>query len=125
MRGQLSLEALLLFTIFLSILAVALAASSQIRGMAQRNLDRSLATQAFDDFSEKLGRACALGNGNVRIFSSQIGKVSLARINATAIEFAIGENAYPADIPCEIKDGFPRSADSLTIENADGAIRLS
>jgi len=124
-KAQISLEALLLFAIFLSMLAIVLAASSQIRGMAQNREDRAVSQQAFNDFSTKLSRACALGNGNVRVFTTPGGEADLSQDSSGAILFSMLNVSFSAGIPCQI-GGMPSApSNTFTIENKDGTIWIS
>jgi uncharacterized protein (UPF0333 family) len=122
-KAQLSLEALLLFAIFLFLLAIALAANYQIREMASAKVGSMLARQAFGEFSSKLESACLLGSGNVRTFSSSIGAVSIKKANSSAIQFSVANFSYAAQSSCEIEEA-SGSAESFTIENVDGKIRI-
>ena len=124
-KAQISLEALLLFAIFLSMLAIVLAASSQIRGMAQNREDRSVSQQAFNDFSSKLERACALGNGNVRVFTTPGGEAELSQEANGTILFSMLNVSFSADIPCQIGSMPPAPSNTFTIENKDGTIWVS
>jgi len=123
-KAQISLEALMLFALFLAMLAIVLASSSQIRGMAQNRTDAAISQQAFNDFSSKAGRACALGDGNVRVFSTQ-GAASISGTGSKSLVFTMLNITHNLELPCDI-GGLPASpSNSFTIENKGGTIEIT
>ncbi len=121
-KAQISLEALLLFALFLSILSVALFTSSKIGNMAQNRVNSALARQAFNDFSSKVSSACALGDGNSRSFSAG-SQVALAYEQGRLI-FTMLNNSYSLPLACDATTpGAPSG--KFKIENKDGAIEIS
>ena len=114
----------MLLALFLSILAVVLASSSQIRAMAQGRLDKAVSQQAFNDFSSKVASACALGDGNVRVFSVQGAKAAIAGTGANSIEFSMFNYSHNLALPCDFGSLPDSPSSSFTIENRGGAIEI-
>lgn len=123
-KAQLSLEALLLFAVFLSVLAIALAASSQVRTAAQQQMDEAFSLQAFNDFSSKLSQACNMGNGNVRVFSSKGGPVEIAS-GGNAIIFASRGIRHTANVSCTLDIQNTGPSETFRMENTGGTIEIS
>lgn len=121
-RAQISLEALLLFALFLSILSVALFTSSKISGMAQGRVDEALSRQAFNEFSSKASSACALGNGNSRAFSAN--SQATLDYRQGGIAFTMLGRSYILPLACPV---FIEKAESgkFKIENKEGRITIS
>jgi|GEM_PF-888099 len=122
--AQISLEALLLFAVFLSILAIALAASSNIGAMAQKKLDSAISQQAFNDFSSKTRQACLLGSGNVRLFEPQGREISISKTGEQSVSFSLGNHSYNLTIPCRFGNVQASGSGELTIINEGGAISI-
>lgn len=106
-------------------LAIVLASSSQIRGMAQGRFDKAVSQQAFNDFSSKAERACALGDGNVRVFSTSGGEASIANAGAKSIVFTMLNLSNSLDLPCDFGGLPPSPSSSFTIENKGGTIEIT
>lgn len=123
-NAQISLEALLLFALFLSMLAMVLASSAQIRDMAQGRTGKAISQQAFNDFSSKAARACALGDGNVRVFSVINGEATITRTGSNSIDFTMFNLSNSLELPCNFGSIPPLPSNSFTIENSGGAIDI-
>ena len=114
----------MLLALFLSILAVVLASSSQIRAMAQGRLDKAISQQAFNDFSSKAASACSLGEGNVRVFSVQGAQAAITGDGGDSIEFAMLNYSHNLTLPCNFGNLPDSPSSSFTIENKGGAIEI-
>lgn len=124
MRGQLSLESLLLFLIFLSLLGVSLAASSRIGSAAQARLSYEKAASDFRLLSEKTDSACALGNGNVRQLELS-GPPAAISAEAGELTFSAGGFSAQHSCPCNISVLRGEPAASFSIENKGGQLEIS
>lgn len=123
-RGQSSIESLLVFLIFLSLLGSAYLASSKLGQAAQRKMDWEFAKSSFADFFSKLESACSLGNGNVR-------QVELARGQAAiyaegkAATFTSSSFVAQANSSCELSVIQTGQSNKFTIKNVGGKIEIS
>ncbi|MCX8197701.1 MAG: hypothetical protein N3F07_00690 [Candidatus Micrarchaeota archaeon] len=121
--GQLSMEALLLFVVFLALLGVSLAASSRISSAAQEKISYEKSAADFRLLSQKAESACLLGNGNLRliVFSGLPPSISA---DSQTIFFSSGNFSSNISLPCQIsiKASFPKP--EATIENKNGALEI-
>ena len=76
-RGQVSLEFLIVFSIFLSLLVVAVAAMVHLKNNSDDTFADSLAILASNDLSAAVNNVCVLGEGNSRAVDAGINGFSL------------------------------------------------
>lgn len=124
MKGQISLESLLLFLIFLSLLGVSLAASNRISAAAQSRIAYEKSASDFQGFAANLKSACVLGNGNVRVVELKGGAALLAA-DGKSLVFAAGNFSSQLNSSCELAVIQPSTATEFTIENKGGKIEIS
>ncbi|VVC01662.1 Uncharacterised protein [uncultured archaeon] len=122
--GQLSVEALLLFLVFLTLLAIAYAAAGNVGSAAQRKISASLSQADFNDFSSKAAQACMLGNGNVRTTKLR-GTAATIFAEGSSVLFSTGNFSATANTSCgtEILQAGP--AKEFTIRNRQGMLEIS
>lgn len=122
--AQISLESLMAFAIFLSMLALSLAGSMKIAESSNERLGYELGKQAFFEFSAKADAACALGSGNVRTVPLGKSTASLSS-NGSEIFFSSGgfSSAFRSSCPVLLQAG-PFSS-WLRIENKGGTLEIS
>ncbi len=125
MRGQASLEQLILTIIALALLGLSAASLGAIRSMAYRGIDEARFNAFASDFSDMANGLCALGSGNwremgipagTRIESEDIGSLWLLRVS-------MGNSSLVRPCPCEVEDASP-PAGAAYVENAGGKIRI-
>jgi len=124
-RAQASIEALLVFLIFLSAFGIVYAASSRLASAAQSRLDTSLSQSSFSDFSAKLQSACALGNGNVREVEVKGNAAFLSSPTGNSIVFAAGGFSARANSSCGIALAASAPSRFFRIENKEGTLEIS
>jgi len=124
LEGQISLESLLLFLIFLSLLGISLAASGRISAAAQSRIAYEKSASDFQDFAANLKSACVLGNGNVRVVELSGGAARLAAGGKT-LGFTAGNFSSQLNSSCELAVLQPATAAEFTIENKGGKIEIS
>ncbi|HIH30993.1 TPA: hypothetical protein HA243_06360 [Candidatus Micrarchaeota archaeon] len=122
--GQLSLEALLLFLVFLSLLGIAFLSASRIGSAAQEKISFELAKSSFGDFSSKLFSACSMGNGNARTVEIQGAPATLTAQGKT-ITFSSGNFSAKIGSECEAVILHEGPSDGFIIENKQGKIEIS
>jgi uncharacterized protein (UPF0333 family) len=123
-RAQASLELLLLFAVFLTLLGISLFSASKLNAAAQKRSELSLAERSFADFSAKLSQVCSLGNGNVRTVKIEGAKAEISE-EGNALTFQAGSFAASAASSCEISVQQAAPSDRFTIRNIDGKIEIS
>lgn len=125
-KAQLSFELLLVFLIFLSLLAISYAAASKAGDAAQRKISYELSKSSFGEFSSALDSACSLGSGNVRIVKVRGEKATVSRAaDGSSFTFTAGKFTQSANSSCEIIVLANGAASSFTIENKNGRIEVS
>lgn len=124
MKGQLSFESLVLFAIFLSLLAASYFASSRIASAAQAKTSLALSESSFREFAQQLDSACSMGNGNVRLVKIRGNNATISSINGE-LEFSSGIFKKSHATPCAVslQNGQPSS--SFRLENKEGTIHIS
>ncbi|MFN7991217.1 MAG: hypothetical protein U0R44_03595 [Candidatus Micrarchaeia archaeon] len=124
MRGQLSIEYLVLSALALSLLAVSVAALSGIRGLSERAASAIVLRDEAVFLADTFNEVCALGGGNGR-------KVSLARpvqvesqaaADGWRVRFSDGERSLVRRTYCEVEDG-PLEK-KVYVENEGGIISI-
>ncbi len=122
--GQVSVETLMVFLIFLILLGIAYTAASKIGTQAQQKISRTISQSSFDEFSSKLEQACTLGNGNVRTIEI---KGTPAQISAqeNTLYFEAKGFSSSKKIPCQLSILQDMPSSSFTIENIEGTIEIS
>ena len=123
-RGQLSVETLLVFLIFLMVLGIALFASSRIVAAAQNQEAYALSKSSFEEFSSKLSQACSLGNGNVRRVGIN-GAPAAVSADGNALEYRAGNFSARLNSSCGISVLRAGAADVFKIDNVEGKIEIS
>ena len=121
--GQVSLETLLVFLIFLIVLGISYTAASAIGAAAQKKIDSSLARQSFAEFSAMVSETCSLGNGNVRIVEIK-GPPATVAAEGNSYSFSAGPFSATANSSCGISAP-SQPAKSFTIQNINGKIGVS
>ena len=123
-KGQVSVETLLVFLIFLMVLGIAYFASSKIAGAAQREEAYALSKNSFGEFSSKLSQACSLGNGNVRKVDVAGAPASI-RMEGDALEYSAGNFSAELNSSCEISVADGGASNVFLIRNNGGKIEVS
>jgi len=123
-RGQVSIETLLVFLIFLSVLGVAYAAASKIAAGSQERVQRALSEKSFNEFSDKAAQACFLGNGNVRIVEAEGGAANISA-DGTAVHFESAHFRGSFSTNCISESKAQQPATRIRIENKEGVIEIS
>lgn len=123
-RGQMSFEALLLFLVFLTLLAIAYTAAGNVGSAAQKKTALSLSQSDFNEFSAKMAQACSLGDGNVRIAEMRGNKATLAA-SGQSVTFSAGNFSATASPACEIVLLQGEPAGFFRIKNTLGKIEIS
>jgi hypothetical protein len=114
----------MVFAIFLSLLAISLAACLKIAESSQKRLDYEMGKSAFSEFASKAGSACALGSGNVRIVSLQKGEATVSQ-NGSRVSFSSGGFSSPLALRCPFSLQGSLASSSLRIENNEGTLEIS
>jgi hypothetical protein len=122
--GQLSLETLVIFLLFLTILGISYTAASRLSASTQAATRIALAKSSFAEFSSALSEACSLGNGNVRLVKIREGEAAVSQKGGGYL-FSSGAFSAEANSSCEILVLQEEPSANFRIENLEGKIRVS
>ena len=122
--GQVSVETLMVFLIFLILLGIAYTAASKIGARAQQKISSTISQNSFDEFSSKLEQACALGNGNIRTIQIRGGPAQI-RAQENTLYFEANGFSSGKKINCHISILQDQPSGFFTIQNIDGTIEIS
>ncbi len=123
-RGQLSLETLVIFLLFITIFGISYSAASRLGSSTQFAANAALAKSSFAEFSALVSEACSLGEGNVRLVKIR-GQPATVSQKEGGYSFSAGAFLAQANSTCEIMvlQGGPST--SFKIENFGGKIQVS
>lgn len=123
-HAQLSIEALMLFALFLSLIVVAFAATSKTALAAKDKISFELSKSDFSEFSKSLRSACAMGEGNTRQIRI---KGPPAEVAADGKKFIYTAGVFRGESgsQCEIIVHSDGSSSSFDLENTEGKIFIS
>ena len=126
MRGQLSLEFLLLFAIFLTALAILSIAAFNTNNSAKSTINSLLSQKALSDISNIANDLCVFGEGNRRqLHLSLVENVSLL-VSDRNITIIYNNNTISRTVECELSDTELIVKDTvLNIERDGSKIRIS
>jgi len=104
MRGQLSLEYLLLFAIFLAALAILVSAALGTNNTAKSTVNGLLLQKTVLDISNTVDDICVLGEGNVR--QIHVSLIGTATLSASGKELVIrfGNASFSKTVQCALWD---------------------
>ncbi len=123
-RGQVSAEMMMLFLIFLALLAISFSAMTNAGRSSQERVGKAVFESSFADFSSKVKSACELGNGNVRSFELPQGEASVSS-SGTEFTFSMYGESRSASSFCDTKILQEDPSGEFTISNVDGTIEIS
>jgi|GEM_PF-6170470 len=120
LRAQISVEALLAFLIFLSLLAVSYAAASRIGAAAFEKVQKEIFMREASEFASKAESVCRLGAGNLRIsnFSAKTG----LSLEGSALRIRRERHSALLTFDCAIIAVPEEGKNSFMIENFGGEI---
>lgn len=124
LRAQLSLETLLVFLVFLSLLALSYSVASKISSASQNKVASELALASANSLSSSIESACIGGNGNVRTVEIKGEKASISSEGKTLF-FEAGTFKASRGFDCKISISPATASDSFTITNNGGTIEIS
>jgi hypothetical protein len=123
-RAQLSLETLIVFLVFLSLLALSYSVASKIGAASQSKVASNLASASFDSLASQIESACIGGNGNVRTAEIKGGKASISS-EGRDLSFESGNFKASKEFNCEISVAAQLPSSTFTITNNGGTIEIS
>lgn len=119
-----SFEALLLFLVFLTLLAISYAAAGNVGSAAQKKIALALSQSDFADFTARLSQACSLGDGNARVAALRGGKATLSS-EGRLLAFSAGNFSATASPACPIELLQAGPSGIFRIKNNGGKIEIS
>ncbi|MEM2137962.1 MAG: hypothetical protein QW568_02645 [Candidatus Anstonellaceae archaeon] len=124
LRAQLSLETLLVFLVFLSLLALSYSVASKVGAASQNKAASELALASFNSLSSSIESACIGGNGNIRTAEIKGGKAALSS-EGKKLRFESGNFNTSEEFGCEIEVLSRSLSGSFKITNNGGTIEIS
>lgn len=123
-RGQASLEFLILFAVFLSILIIAIGAITRIEKLGRDEMEKRSAELLANDISNAVNNVCIMGDGNMRVIESN--RVFSLSSGGGSILLRAGNIEIRKSVMCEVVVGGNQfSGTSVEIENKDGKVHIS
>ncbi|VVB73545.1 Uncharacterised protein [uncultured archaeon] len=125
LRGQLSLELLLLFAIFLAALAMLSAAAFNTNNSAKSTVNGLLAQKAVSDIANVANDICVLGSGNKRQLHLSLADASLLSVSGQNITISYNNDAFSKAISCGASaTSFPVKDNVLSIEKNGSTVSI-
>jgi hypothetical protein len=124
MKGQASLEYLMLGVVGVALLSFSLFSLSEIKSSMDKNLALSRFRDSAISLHNSISEVCALGSGNLRAVSLSA-PVSAETENSESgllIRYSGGGNSIVKEIRCEVDQ--EKTEGKITVENRNGKIRL-
>lgn len=125
MRGQLSLEFLLVFAIFLALLLVSLSAISKIREVEEQQIAKRFANLMLADIANAVDEVCILGDGNSRNVRGEIGEFELELVGKRELELRVKGGSTRKSIMCDAELLNGSFSGGAFVENEKGKIYVS
>jgi hypothetical protein len=123
MRGQASLEFLILFAVFLSILIIAIGAITRIEKLGRDGIGKRSAELLANDISNAINNACILGDGNRRTVESRM-EFSLSS-EGNGILLRAGNAEIKRSTMCEAVVEGNQFSGTVWVENRGGEVHIS
>jgi uncharacterized protein (UPF0333 family) len=126
MRGQLSLEFLLLFAIFLAALAILSIAAFNTNNSAKSTVNGLLSQKALSDISNIANDLCVLGEGNGRQLRLSFAENVSLLASGRNITITYNNDVFSRTVTCEVSDTELIVKDTvLNIEKNGSKIRIT
>jgi len=126
MRGQLSLEFLLIFAILLAALAMLSMAAFNTNNSAKSTINGLLSQKALSDISNIANDLCVLGEGNRRQLHLSLAENASLLTSGRNITIHYNHDAFSKTVTCEVSDTELIVKDTvLNIEKNGSKIRIT
>lgn len=120
MKAQVSLELLVVMLIFLGMLALWLAGTSQVRDSTEKTLDAYAMKLAADRLAGAVNSVCLMGSGNSRTLKVFFPDNTTVSFDKSLIVGSMERHTY-----CQVDTGFDVSGScSIIAENHGGTVTL-
>ncbi len=125
-QGQLSLEFLMLFAIFMAALAVIASAVFNSKSSAQASLGRIILEKSVSDVVSTANELCILGDGNRRYIGlATTSNLSIITSGRTVVA-SDGKESATGSLNCDATDAsISITRGSIVVENKENKIRIS
>ncbi|MCX6772435.1 MAG: hypothetical protein NTV88_01545 [Candidatus Micrarchaeota archaeon] len=128
-KAQISVEALLVFLVFLILLGIAYKATTTLGAASQNSINTALSHESFNELASKIDQVCILGEGNVRVVTIKGGAATLSTPTAEKRTLHFETPGYTGDYnsSCAIDISQISASRVFTLENIGGAtpVRIS
>ncbi|MEM4554286.1 MAG: hypothetical protein QXT25_00345 [Candidatus Anstonellaceae archaeon] len=121
MKAQLSLETLIVFLLFITLLGISYVALSKFQEKASERARLELAKSSFAALSSAIHEACILGDGNIREVRLQ-GMQATISSNGTAYNFSSGKFYAWASSSCQVEVEYSAPSFDFLVKNKKGKI---
>jgi uncharacterized protein (UPF0333 family) len=105
MKAQVSIEFLIVFTIFLAILVVSMISLSYVKEKGEKSLEEQRIRLTVQEISNTVNNICILGKGNSRNIHLQLENYSLEMPNFETMRLIYKNNSATEKVLCEFTEG--------------------
>jgi len=105
MKAQVSIEFLIVFTIFLAILVVSMISLSYVKEKGEESLEEQRIRLTVQEISNTVNNICILGKGNSRNIHLQLENYSLEMPNFETMRLIYKNNSATEKVLCEFTEG--------------------
>ncbi len=123
-KGQLSLEFLIVFTIFLALLVVSLSAIAKIKQVQDREIEKKFAELAASDIANTIDEVCILGEGNSRVVGTNLNEFELFSTEEKEIQIEYQGSSISRDTMCDFEIEKSVFHGQVAVSNSNGKISI-
>ena len=116
MKGQISLEFLIVLAIFLAMLAVSITALVNVKDVGEAQMEEQRARMAAQEIANTINNICILGNGNSRSIETGLNNFTLEYLD-TALRLTYEDISAAEEVLCPFDDG--EFSNKITISCCD------
>ena len=124
-RGQLSLEFLLIFAVFLSVIGIFLMSFTKIKTQTENSLDQTLVNKFGNDLAYTINSLCVLGDGNKRELMPISGSNFSLICNQDIITVSSHGQNITYSVNCNTECSNLTNNGNIKIENKNGTVFVS
>jgi len=117
MKGQISLEFLIVLAIFLAMLVVSITALMYVKDVGEAQMEEQRARLAAQEIANTINNICVLGNGNSRSIETGLGGFTLEH-SGEALRLKYKEISVAEEVLCGFIGG--SFSNKITISCCDG-----
>lgn len=128
-KGQLSIEFLLIFAIFLVVLSLFLSQFLNMKDKTNDTLQKSLLTKYSNDLENTINSICILGNGNIRVLDLYLTEeTNITSVQDYKIELISNSTSISINTKCKViifNNTISIKSGKIKIEGNEGRVLIS